>query len=856
MLRQPKLQKRKPEMKTIFQLRERCWPGYKPTPGKKAYAKGSCVKETITLPSDAPSIQSIAKKHGVSEEEIQKQLEMGLKVEQEHTSDVQAATEIALDHLNEKPDYYTRLKTIGEANAAAIAAATAISKKKSGNYDKEGMRKTPYKNPDHPKAKSNEERRKELRKEDIDGTTEQVAGSAQSTLTDKPNREPMKTYKQKNITELSTNLLDRYKEKAAADSAKADKEGNTAKADKRFSGVVKATTKQFDNFKKKGFSEEDTTKKPEGFKSLKPKESEHETYYKFIAGKAKLGKPLSTKERSFAQSYKMAREETEQIAEISAQAHKEYQSAARKDIKANLKHIHGEYGDIAKNIVNRRMKGLAMSNAMTKLKKEEVEQLEENAMHGTVYLHKYHEGPSEDSYGEVGKDHTQHAYKVYHKKLGGKPNLIGDTENNVHNKTKKTAHAVARNDEMEYDHKSHNDAVRHVMDAAGDHPSTPVRYIKDKKQMNEEVEQINEKNVPTSPEKWAQAKSQAKAKFDVYPSAYANGWAAKKYKAMGGGWKSVSEAVKDKFDIGEYDQEGDMAKSDLRSIMANSKKLHDMIEDADNLPEWCQNKITLAEDYISTVANYLTAEMNEEVDLQEKSDDYEVKQSKTDPDVHHVHYKGKKIGYVYGNKKDMWGHEYHAMGTGDDGHSSKREAVSALKADHKHHISGAYMKEEQIDELSKSTLGSYVKKASTNARINSMISKDFDHKAMTARKPSTRDAFYGLSSKHKTKSWKRSDNVAKAVDRLTKEAKEDLPFTPDKPKKQSVVAGKYGKSYSTARHLARTAMQKQVEKMKKQPIKEESRKAAIVKDIMKKKKGSEDAFQKEPELSSTLTKVQ
>jgi hypothetical protein len=57
----------------------------------------------------------------------------------------------------------------------------------------------------------------------------------------------------------------------------------------------------------------------------------------------------------------------------------------------------------------------------------------------------------------------------------------------------------------------------------------------------EEVESLEEKNVPTSPEKWAQAKAQAKAKFDVYPSAYANGWAAKKYKAMGGGWKSVSE---------------------------------------------------------------------------------------------------------------------------------------------------------------------------------------------------------------------------------------------------------------------------------------------------------------------------
>jgi hypothetical protein len=61
------------------------------------------------------------------------------------------------------------------------------------------------------------------------------------------------------------------------------------------------------------------------------------------------------------------------------------------------------------------------------------------------------------------------------------------------------------------------------------------------KMAKEDIEQLEEKNVPTSPEKWAQAKSQAKAKFDVYPSAYANGWAAKKYKEMGGGWKSVNE---------------------------------------------------------------------------------------------------------------------------------------------------------------------------------------------------------------------------------------------------------------------------------------------------------------------------
>jgi hypothetical protein len=49
-----------------------------------------------------------------------------------------------------------------ESAAAAIAAATAIAKKKSGNYDSDGFRKTPYKNPDSPMRKSNAQRKKEM----------------------------------------------------------------------------------------------------------------------------------------------------------------------------------------------------------------------------------------------------------------------------------------------------------------------------------------------------------------------------------------------------------------------------------------------------------------------------------------------------------------------------------------------------------------------------------------------------------------------------------------------------------------------------------------------------------------------
>ena len=47
---------------------------------------------------------------------------------------------------------------------------------------------------------------------------------------------------------------------------------------------------------------------------------------------------------------------------------------------------------------------------------------------------------------------------------------------------------------------------------------------------------VSEKNKPNDPKKWAAAKAAARSKFDVYPSAYANAWASKKYKSMGGTW--------------------------------------------------------------------------------------------------------------------------------------------------------------------------------------------------------------------------------------------------------------------------------------------------------------------------------
>ena len=56
------------------------------------------------------TVEQIAKKHHLDVSFIEKQLKMGEKIEHEHTKNHELAREIALQHLDEIPDYYTRLK--------------------------------------------------------------------------------------------------------------------------------------------------------------------------------------------------------------------------------------------------------------------------------------------------------------------------------------------------------------------------------------------------------------------------------------------------------------------------------------------------------------------------------------------------------------------------------------------------------------------------------------------------------------------------------------------------------------------------------------------------------------------------
>ena len=285
----------------------------------------------------------------------------------------------------------------------------------------------------------------------------------------------------------------------------------------------------------------------------------------------------------------------------------------------------------------------------------------------------------------------------------------------------------------------------------------------------------------------------------------------KKFKEL----KLMTEQKKDKYDEGEYDQEGDMAKSDLRSIMANAKELHDMIDDADNLPEWCQNKITLAEDYISTVANYLTAEMSEEVESIDEEDAY------------------SKDRYAVKNGKAVKDNPTHKGSSNYKDQSHHVYATSAEEALKKH------MKKEEAEQINEKNVPTSPEKW---AQAKSQAKAKFD-----VYPSAYANGWAAKKYKAMGGSWK---SVSEATDPPF-----DKPYTTIK----KVVTDKSGAKHSPmsrARDIARMAMKKQMEKMK--PVKEsleESRKAEIVKEIMKKKKDkSEDAFQKDPELTTTLTK--
>jgi hypothetical protein len=63
-------------------------------------------------------------------------------------------------------------------------------------------------------------------------------------------------------------------------------------------------------------------------------------------------------------------------------------------------------------------------------------------------------------------------------------------------------------------------------------------------------------------------------------------------------------------DSGSYEEAG-MIKSNLQSIATKAQSLYDMVGDSDDLPEWVQEKIAVADEMIDTISDYLGHEYSQ-----------------------------------------------------------------------------------------------------------------------------------------------------------------------------------------------------------------------------------------------------
>lgn len=97
------------------------------------------VNESQELNKRTPSVRELAKKYATDVSVIHHQINRGVKVEFEHTNNIEIATEIAMDHLGEKLDYYKRLAKAENESVPVVGSGGKLVDRQVGMFpwDKE-----------------------------------------------------------------------------------------------------------------------------------------------------------------------------------------------------------------------------------------------------------------------------------------------------------------------------------------------------------------------------------------------------------------------------------------------------------------------------------------------------------------------------------------------------------------------------------------------------------------------------------------------------------------------------------------------------------------------------------------------
>ena len=99
-------------------------------------------------------------------------------------------------------------------------------------------------------------------------------------------------------------------------------------------------------------------------------------------------------------------------------------------------------------------------------------------------------------------------------------------------------------------------------------------------------------------------------------------------KAAKGAKKVKESPGLDIADRGEYDQEGEMAKDDIKTIVRHAQALEKVLGDNDNLPEWVQAKLAKIEGMMTAVDDYMQNQQDDDMDGEPEPIDEKAKSKK------------------------------------------------------------------------------------------------------------------------------------------------------------------------------------------------------------------------------------
>ena len=361
-------------------------------------------------------------------------------------------------------------------------------------------------------------------------------------------------------------------------------------------------------------------------------------------------------------------------------------------------------------------------------------------------------------------------------------------------------------------------------------------------------------------------------------------------ESVGGRFSSGAPLVTSEAkDEEEYGYEGDMAMNQLKTIIRHSEYLMDMLKPDTDLPEWVQSKITLAADYIQTSCDYMTSEMNES---KEAGDDptgdtpspnlglkkgktvasgsvteatsaavrmqralEKIRQSREDSEK-----RAKELlkptpknedadpcwkGYKMVGMKNKNGRQVPNCVPGEGVPAMKKEEiVQEGRPSQRHPLEGhEYHKksDEALVHIAKDAHAAAEAMKGHNTTAENKYRDQANDSATVRhfRKTSGMPDWYKKKYGHMKEAFKPMDepNFNLSIQARQKKADEN-------------------KNTSTVKNIAKQAMKKQVSKMSVKESLEESRKAEIVKDILKKGKKSNDSnFEPEPVLGTTVVKA-